>query len=250
MQFEKKKNHYSGSIGISLDSAKSKKSMAEFVELAHTLEKNDGNKSHVVTIKFMESWHQFGKNVVVRNQVNFFHKIETGHFMSCGKVSKIPGDFILDELTHQCLHPKLIGTNNPISSRMIVQLGEQSYEIPSAVYLNVRPQSVLANCTIPGSNKIHLSERDEAWCKKYFGIKFNGLTDQCRGHDKYSKSSIDDDMMNNIYSNCIVAFKLRAVTTRNKFNWRLLYVKFDLAKEIKNWPITLDDDFIQKKAPW
>ena len=25
---------------------------------------------------------------------------------------------------------------------------------------------------------------------------------------------------------------------------------FDLAKEIENWPITLDDDFIQKKAPW
>ena len=148
--------HLSRSIGISFGSAKSKKSMTEFVELAHTLEKKDGNKSHGVTIKSMESWHQSGKNVFVRNQVNFFHKIETGHFMSCGKVSKVPGDFILDELTNQCLHPNSIGTNHPISSRMIVQLGEQSYEIPSAVYLNVRPQSVLANCKIPGSNKMHL----------------------------------------------------------------------------------------------
>ena len=87
----------------------SKKSMAEFAELAQTLGKKDGNKSHEVTIKFMESWHQFGRNVYVRNEVNFFHKIETGDFMSCGKVPKVPGDFILDELTNQCLSPKQVG---------------------------------------------------------------------------------------------------------------------------------------------
>ena len=55
-----------------------------------------------------------------------------------------------------------------------------------------------------------MSERNEEWCKEFVGSKFNGVFDQYRGHDKYSKSSIDDDMMNNIYANCIVGFKLKA----------------------------------------
>ena len=65
--------------------------------------------------------------------------------MSCGKVPKISGNFILNELTNQCLPIKTIGTPAPTSSVMNVKLGEQSFEIPSVVYLNVRPQSVLAN---------------------------------------------------------------------------------------------------------
>ena len=74
------------------------------------------------------------------------------------------------------------------------------------------------------------------------------MFDQCRGHDKYSKTSIDDDMMNNIYSNCIVGFKLQAKKARNKVIWRLLYVKFDLENEAQNWPITLTDKFINNNS--
>ena len=86
--------------------------------------------------------------------------------MSCGKVSKVPGDFILDELTNQCLPPKTIGNTAPTSSMMNVKLGEQPFETPSVVYVNVRPQSVLANCKIPGTNKLHMGERNESWCKE------------------------------------------------------------------------------------
>ena len=131
---------------------------------------------------------------------------------------------------------------------MNVKLGEQSYAIPPAVYLKIRPQSVLANCKIPGSNKIHMSERNEGWCKYFFGSKFNGVFEQCVGHDSYSKSSINDDTMNNIYANCIAGFKLKACKTKKECIWRLVHVKFDLAQEIKNWPITLDDDFIKNNS--
>ena len=113
----------------------------------------------------MDSWHQFGSNVHVRKQVNFFHKIETGHFISCGKVPKTPGSFLLDELTNQCLPTKTIGNPAPTSSVLNVKLGEQLFEIPSAEYLNVRPQSVLTNCKIPGTNKLHMGERNDSWCK-------------------------------------------------------------------------------------
>ena len=113
--------------------------MEDLVELAQTLVKKDGNKLHEVTIKFMESWHQFGSNVHVRNKVNFFHKMETGHFMSCGKVPKVPANFILDELTNQCLPTKIIGNPTQTLSVMNMKLDEQSFEIPSVVYLNVRP---------------------------------------------------------------------------------------------------------------
>ena len=95
-----------------------------------------------------------------------------------------------------------------------------------------------------------MSERNEEWCKKYFGSKFNGVFNQCVGHDKYSKSSIHDDMMNNIYANCIVGFKLKAKKARNKVIWRLLYVKFDLENEAQKWPITLTDKLIKKTAQW
>ena len=55
-------------------------------------------------------------------------------------------------------------------------------------------------------------------------------------------------MMNNIYANCIVGFKLKAKKAKNKFIWRLLYVKFDLENEAQNWPITLTAKFIKDNS--
>ena len=55
-------------------------------------------------------------------------------------------------------------------------------------------------------------------------------------------------MMNNIYANCIAGFKLKACTTKKECIWRLVHVEFDLAEELKNLPITLDDDFIKNNS--
>ena len=68
---EQRLNHHIGS-----KSNDSKKSMAEFVELAQTLGTEDGHKSHEVTIKLMKSWHRFGRNVYVRNKVTFSTRLK------------------------------------------------------------------------------------------------------------------------------------------------------------------------------
>ena len=60
------------------------------------------------------------------------------------------------------------------------------------------------------------------------------LTGQCTAHKKFIKASLNDDLMNNIYNNCIVGVNMKAMKSKTKCNWRIVYVRFDFSEEIEN----------------
>ena len=87
----------------------------------------------------------------------------------------------------------------------------QSTSIEPWEYLNIRPQSVMIDNQIPGTNE-HLrmmKERNDQWCRRYFGSKYHILTSTFPGKNKVGQDCGTDDLMLNIYNNYIVGFNLK-----------------------------------------
>ena len=88
---------------------------------------------------------------------------------------------------------------------------------------------------IPGTNANlrMMKERDDKWCRRYFGAKYHILTSTFPGKNKGGQDCGTDDLMNNIYNNCIVGFNLKCRKTKKEYDWRMVYVKFDFKEEIQ-----------------
>ena len=87
---------------------------------------------------------------------------------------------------------------------------------------------------IPGANLQKMTQRNEAWCRNYFGSKYHMLAGQYKAYNKFTKASLNDDLINNMYNNCIVGFNMKAMKSKTKCHWRIVYAKFGYYEEIEN----------------
>ena len=91
-----------------------------------------------------------------------------------------------------------------------------------------------------------VKERDDAWCHEYFGEKYHILASTFRGKIKGGQDCVTDDLMNNIYNNCIVGFNLKCRKKEKKYDWRMIYVKFDFKGEIRRGTSEPCENFSKK----
>ena len=160
--------------------------------------------------------------------------------MSKGIVPKVPGNLVLNELTNMWLEPSSIGEESAISS--VFKLEQQrspnshgkSTSIEPWEYLNIRPQSIMIDNQIPGANANlqMMIERDDRCCRTCFGSKYQILKGTIPVNNKFTQDFGTDDLMNNIYNNCIVGFNLKCRKTKQEYDWRMVYAKFNFKEEI------------------
>ena len=112
------KRSYNPGLGEKMDDERQRPSKTNLMDQAKVFDKNNGGNSHVETVNMMASWHKFGFHLLMRNRSNYFKQIETGHFMSRGIIPKVPGNFVLHELTNTWLKLYCIEKVVPISSIM------------------------------------------------------------------------------------------------------------------------------------
>ena len=88
---------------------------------------------------------------------------------------------------------------------------------------------------IPGANANlqMMIERHDRWCRTYLGSIYQILKGTIPVNNKFTQDFGTDDLMNNIYNNCIVGFNLKCRKTNKEDDWRMVYVKFDFNEEIR-----------------
>ena len=110
------------------------------------------------------------------------------------------------------IEPSFIGKEAPISSVLKVEQqrspnfhGQSTYIEPWE-YLNIRPQSVIIDNQIPGTNENlrMMKERNDQWCRRYFGSKYHILKGTFPVKNNVRQDCETDDLMHNNYINCIV----------------------------------------------
>ena len=103
--------------------------------------------------------------------------------MSKGIVPQVPGILVLNNLPNMWIESSFIGKGAPISSVLKLEqqcspkFHGQSTSIEPWEYLNIRPQSVMIDNQIPGTNANlqMMKERDDEWCRRHFGAKYHNL---------------------------------------------------------------------------